>query len=117
MTLAPLCFASLAPATRSRACGTHRSSCRLRVTRTAASPGSPAALQTKLYARGGADYLDSLKDQLLTQAVLGQALEPEVARREVQAILDWVRRLGVIAIDSAYDTESWHYDIILSLSQ
>src|SRR5204863_8897640 len=79
--------------------------------------GGPAALRTQLYAPGGAEYLQSLRDVLLTQAVLGQALERDDARREIDRFVAWVRRLGVVQIESDYGSHDWHYDIRLILGK
>jgi hypothetical protein len=79
--------------------------------------GRAVALRTQLYAPGGAEYLQSLRDVLLTQAVLGQALEPDVAAQEIDRFIAWVRRLGVVQIESEYGSNDWHYDIRLILGK
>jgi hypothetical protein len=74
-------------------------------------------VQTQLYSAGGADFLSGIEDILRTQAVLGQAVEPDVAKREVRELIEWVRHLGVMRIDSGYGANEWHYDIRILLGK
>ncbi len=75
----------------------------------------PTALRSHVYARGGAEFLSSIEDILLTQAILGSAQEPDAARKQVKDFLGWVRHLGVVEIDSGYGATSWHADLRLIL--
>jgi hypothetical protein len=71
---------------------------------------SSSAIQSRLYARGGVAFGKNYSDVLVTQAVLGQALESAKARKEVDAFLNWAASLGVIDIESRYTDNSWQLE-------
>jgi hypothetical protein len=73
--------------------------------------GSPAVSRIQLYATGGAAALRAFKDQLLTQTILGQAVEPDQAEKQVQAFTNLVSRLGVIEIVQNIARNSYRMDI------
>jgi hypothetical protein len=73
--------------------------------------------RTQVYSQGGADFLKSIEDILLTQAILDQALSPEDARKQVRTFIDLVRRLGVLERDIGYGKSDFHYDIRLILGK
>jgi hypothetical protein len=79
--------------------------------------GSPSADQTQLYSKGGAEFLQSIEDILLTQAVLDQALSPDEARRQVKTFVDLVRHVGVLQRDIGYGANDFHYDVRLILEK
>jgi hypothetical protein len=84
--------------------------------------GSPlkadaATVRSKAYGSGGADFLASVEDVLLTQAILDQALTPEAAREQVRKFLGLVRKLGVVQFDSGYGENDFHYDARLILAK
>jgi hypothetical protein len=83
------------------------------------SPGKAdaATVRSKAYGRGGADFLASVEDILLTQAILDQALTPEAAREQVRKFLALVRKLGVVQFDSGYGDNDFHYDARLILTK
>jgi hypothetical protein len=76
-----------------------------------------AAARHKLYSAGGAEFLQAIEDQLLVQTVLDQALSPDEATREVKALIELVRRLGTLAIDTRYGRSDFHYNIALKLGK
>jgi hypothetical protein len=73
--------------------------------------GCAATERVQLFGEGGADFLKGLDDILLTQAILDQALTPAEARQQVRAVLDLVRRLGVLEIEGGYGAREFHYDV------
>jgi hypothetical protein len=77
----------------------------------------PATVRSQAYGRGGADFLTSVEDVLLTQAILDQALTPEAAREQVHKLLALVRKLGVVKFDSGYGDNDFHYDARLILGK
>jgi hypothetical protein len=79
--------------------------------------GSPSADRTRVYSKGGADFLQNIEDILLTQAILDQALSPEGARRQVKTFIDLVRHLGVLERDIGYGPHDFHYDVRLILEK
>jgi hypothetical protein len=79
----------------------------------AAVPPSPLAVQSKLYGQGGADYLKRIENVLLAQTILDRAVSPESAREETKALLDWVRKLGVLRTEVAYGKNDFRYEIRL----
>jgi len=80
-------------------------------------PGSPSSVVSKAYAAGGADYLRSVEDQLLTQTILDQAASPESARQQVQAFITWVRGLDGLMTEARYGPRDFRYDIRLNLGK
>lgn len=87
----------------------------------AAKQGKEAAVagcdRTQVYSRGGAEFLESIQDILLTQAILDQALSPESARQQVRTFIDLVRHLGVLERDVGYGAHDFHYDVRLILDK
>src|SRR5262249_55396309 len=51
------------------------------------------AVRTKVFANGGAEYMLGIQDVLLAQTILDRAAAPESARRQVNALIEWVRKL------------------------
>ncbi|HLN31413.1 MAG TPA: DUF3352 domain-containing protein [Gemmataceae bacterium] len=75
--------------------------------------GSAATACTRIYAEGATELMDGFKDRLFTQTILDQAIPPEKANRQVQTFVDWVRRLGVLQLESNYGPHDFRYDISL----
>lgn len=72
---------------------------------------SKAVSQTQFYARGGAALLKEFEDVLFAQTSLGQALPPDIAQRQVDLILDLVRRLGVVRLETVWNPKSFQFDV------
>jgi hypothetical protein len=73
--------------------------------------GSPAVGRTRLYASGAVALMRAFHDQLLTQTILGRAVAPDEATKEVEAAIDLVNELGYLQIQEQYHPKSFHYDI------
>jgi hypothetical protein len=73
--------------------------------------GEPAKSRARLYSAGAADILHVFEDQLVTQAILAQALSEDEARSQIKALVALVRGLGQLAIDINCTDEEFHYDI------
>jgi hypothetical protein len=73
--------------------------------------GPGASVYTRLYPQGGAEALESARDQLIAQTILNQAVTPDDAGRQVQMLIDWVRHLGPLEAISIYGTRDFRYDI------
>jgi len=72
---------------------------------------SPAASRMKFHAAGGADYLQSIEEQLLAATILDQALAPKEAQEQVRKLIDLVRRAGALALDNTYEAKQFRFDI------
>ena len=70
-------------------------------------------MRSSIYAAGGADLLETLKDRLFAQTMLDQAMSPASANEQVKAILDWVRKLGVLHLEQHYNAKDFRFDIRL----
>jgi hypothetical protein len=78
---------------------------------------SHAAVLAQLHGEGGAQALALLKDNLVTQAVLGQAVPVEEARKQVEDFIDVVRRLGVLNVETVYEANQFRADVRLRLAK
>lgn len=72
---------------------------------------SKAVSQTQFYARGGATLLKEIEDTLFAQTSLDQALTPDLAQRQVELLIDLVRRLGVLRLESTWHPQSFQFDV------
>ncbi|MBL8797672.1 MAG: DUF3352 domain-containing protein [Planctomycetia bacterium] len=77
----------------------------------APAPRSPAASRLRFYAAGGADYLQSIEEQLLAATILDQALAPKEAQEQVRKLIDLVRRAGALSLDNTYEAKQFRFDI------
>ncbi len=75
--------------------------------------GRSAGAYSQVYSSGGADYLKSVEDQLLTQTILDRAVPPDEAKEQVKAIIDLVRRLGNLQITLKYGANDFRYEFKL----
>jgi hypothetical protein len=73
--------------------------------------GPGASVLTRIYAQGGAEALRSAQDQLIAQTILNQAVTPDDARKQVDLLIDWVRHLGPLQVESIYDAKDYRFDI------
>jgi hypothetical protein len=71
------------------------------------------AVRTRVFANGGAEYLRGIQDILLAQTILDRAAAPESARSQVNALIEWVRKLGVLQIEGTYNADDFKYEIRL----
>jgi hypothetical protein len=72
---------------------------------------STESLQARFYAAGGADFLQSVEDQILAQTILDRALAPAEAKEEVKKLIDLVRQIGAIRIDESYSAKEFRYEL------
>ncbi len=75
-----------------------------------ANKGQPFAGNQRIFGSGVADLLQATEDQLITQAILDQALAPEDAKSQVREFIAIVRRLGGVSIQSEYQKNALHFD-------
>jgi hypothetical protein len=74
-------------------------------------PGSAATAHSQVYAAGLADLLDGVRDQIVTQTVLDQAVLPEDAARQAREFVALVRGLGNLSLAATFEPRQFHYDI------
>ncbi len=75
------------------------------------SAASPASTRARLSGACAISYLRTLEDQLLTQTILAQALPPNVARQQVQAVVELVERLGLLTLEVRYNSRDSSYEL------
>jgi hypothetical protein len=73
--------------------------------------GPGASVHTQLYSKGGAEALQAARDHLIAQTILSQGVTPDDAARQVQMLIDWVRGLGPVQLDSVYGLKDFRYDL------
>jgi hypothetical protein len=73
--------------------------------------GGPATAHVRLPSAGLADVLQSLQDQLVTQAILDQAVSPKEAREQVEKFITLLRRLGSLDLAARYADNEFRYDV------
>jgi hypothetical protein len=57
--------------------------------------------------------MHNVEDFLLTQTILDRAVSPDSAREQVKALIEWVRQLGVLQIESSYSSNDFQYEFRL----
>jgi len=75
----------------------------------------PVTSQFQVYSRGIAASFRAGESQLRTQYVLGQALSPSEAERQVRALIGIVERLGTLEFETRYGQDDFRYDIRLRM--
>lgn len=73
--------------------------------------GPPAAMRTLAYAAGSADSLQIGADALLAQTILGRAVTLDEARVETKALIDLVRQLGLLRLETQYTAKDFRVDL------
>jgi hypothetical protein len=79
--------------------------------------GANAAVRTRLYGAGVAAVLQTVEPNLLTQAILDQALPPSQAKEEVKKGLELLRQLGPLQVEDVYGNKEFRLDIRLNLGK
>jgi hypothetical protein len=82
------------------------------VKRTAKLPGSDAVWRNRGYAAGAADALAALPDPLVTDAILGQGVGIEVARKQVAELVKWLRTLGTARVEIDERDTEYRLDVV-----
>jgi hypothetical protein len=71
----------------------------------------------RFYATGVADVLAATEEQLITQAILDQALAPDDAKAQVRELLNIIRRLGDLNIQTEYQKDEYRFDVRIKLTK
>ncbi len=83
----------------------------------APSKGRPETGRNRLFASGIAQFLTDNQDQLITQAILDQAVDPAEAKAQVAQTIRLVESLGSFTLSSLFEAKQFRYDIKLRLSK
>jgi hypothetical protein len=76
-----------------------------------------ATSRNRFYARGVANILESTQEQLITQAILDQAITREQAKKQVEAGIALLRKGGDVQLSSTYTAKEFHFDVRVKLGQ
>jgi hypothetical protein len=63
----------------------------------------------RFYGAGFAGLLEGMEDQLITQAILDQAIEPDEAKKQVRELIDVVKGLGNVTSHVDVKDKETHY--------
>ncbi|HZZ78014.1 MAG TPA: hypothetical protein VFE62_05830 [Gemmataceae bacterium] len=74
-------------------------------------PGT-ASMRSEAFASGLVNLARTNQDLLMTQLILAQALPPNTAKKEVEAIFNYLDRLGSVRLEMNYGANDFRYDII-----
>jgi hypothetical protein len=82
------------------------------VNRTATAKPSDVVWRNRLYANGAAAALAALPDPLVTDAILGQGVGIEEARKQVAELVGWLRTLGSVRVELDERDHEYRLDIV-----
>jgi hypothetical protein len=74
----------------------------------------PEPARARAYAEGGAALLAAGQDQLMVQTILNQAVSPDEARKQVRELIDMVRGLGAVRMQTSYGQQEFRFDLSYS---
>ena len=77
---------------------------------------SPAVLRGTFSAKGGADALASLPEPLITDAILGRGVGLDDARKEVAALVAFVKTLGTVRVELDIAEKEYKLDLVWDLA-
>jgi hypothetical protein len=72
--------------------------------------GLPATAHQKVYGRGLAEVAQGFEEQLITQAILDQAIRPEEAKSQIKALVALLKELGTLELQVTFTDKEFHYD-------
>ena len=82
------------------------------VKRTAKLPPSAAVWRNRAFAAGAADALAALPDPLVTNAILGQGVGIEDARKQVAELVAWLRTVGTARVEIDERATEYRLDVV-----
>src|SRR5205823_4789388 len=76
------------------------------------SPGKSLRYRAsdRYYTSGAAALLAGIEDQLITQAILDQAVEPAEAKKQVKQLIDLVKGLGAVTSHADFEERRFSYE-------
>jgi hypothetical protein len=80
-------------------------------------PHNAASGRTLFSGAGAAFVLKNLEEQLFVQNQLGFGLTPENAKKQVQTLLDLLKRAGTLQLEATYGGKEFRYDFELKLGR
>jgi hypothetical protein len=75
----------------------------------------PAVIRGKFSARGAGDVLAALPEPFVTDAILSRGIGLEEARKEVAALVAWVRSLGTVRVGLDIAEKEYKLDLVWSV--
>jgi len=78
-------------------------------------PASNAVIRGKLSAKGGGDFLAALPEPFITDAILARGIGLEDARKEVAALVGWVKTLGTFRGEIDITEKEYKLDLMWDL--
>ncbi len=81
----------------------------------ASGKGSPAVIRGKFSAKGAAEFLAAVPDPLITDAVLNRGIGLDQARKEVTALVAWLKSLGDVKAELDIDDKQYKLDLVWEL--
>ena len=75
-------------------------------------PASPAVWRGQAFAAGGERLLYQLPDPLITDAILSGGVGIEEARKQVDAIGAWLKKLGTLTIEIDEAETVYKFDLL-----
>jgi hypothetical protein len=82
-----------------------------------ANKGEKTSNTQRFFGSGMADLLQLFEDQLITQMILDQAMEPADAKAQVRDFIGIIRRMGSLSIQSEYQKNEFRYDFRLKTAK
>src|SRR5262249_10176056 len=81
--------------------------------------GKPSAgnVTSRGFGAGAADVLAKFEDELVTQAILDQAVSPREAREQVKRLIELVRGVGTVDFGTTYLDREFRYELRLKKKQ
>jgi hypothetical protein len=80
----------------------------------AANPAKVAnssPLCSRAFGAGAVELMQAYEDQVLGQIILDQAVKPDEGRRQMEALEQWLRRLGQVEFRSVYLDKEYRFDV------
>ncbi|MBM3982216.1 MAG: hypothetical protein FJ304_18515 [Planctomycetes bacterium] len=81
----------------------------------ASGKGSPAVIRGTFNAKGAAQFLAAVPDPLVTDAVLNRGIGLDQARKEVAALVEWLKSLGEVKVELDIDQKQYKLDLVWEL--
>lgn len=77
----------------------------------AGEKADPATQQTRVYGAGLAANVRQAEDLIVSQSILSQALPAQEAKKQFEALVRQVERLGEFQLETRYGPREWHFDV------
>jgi hypothetical protein len=75
-----------------------------------AAPPQSQNMRLRLYAKAAADSFNLVPDQLITQTILGQGVSETDARKQTDALVKYLERLGTVTLETDYTDKTFRFD-------